>query len=51
MQGPRKRHTVGQFNIVCCSGDYCNDGSFPELPPIIYPSKIFQSILIKIINK
>ncbi|XP_037909941.1 activin receptor type-1 isoform X1 [Hermetia illucens] len=32
--GPRKRHTSGQYNIVCCSGDYCNDGSFPELPPL-----------------
>ena len=31
--GPRKRHTFGQFNIECCTGDYCNNGSFPELPP------------------
>lgn len=33
--GPRKRHTSGQYNIECCAGDYCNNGSFPELPPII----------------
>lgn len=32
--GPRKRHTSGQYNIECCTGDYCNNGSFPELPPI-----------------
>ncbi len=36
--GPRKRHTYGQYNIECCTGDYCNSGSFPELPPIIYTS-------------
>lgn len=34
--GPQKRHTSGQYNIECCSGDYCNDGDFPELPPIVY---------------
>ncbi|XP_037952360.1 activin receptor type-1 isoform X2 [Teleopsis dalmanni] len=28
-----KRH-AGVTNVVCCSGDYCNDGEFPELPPI-----------------
>lgn len=33
--GPQKRHTHGQYNIECCSGDYCNSGSFPELPPVI----------------
>lgn len=32
--GPRKRHT-GQFIIDCCTGDYCNNGSFPELVPVI----------------
>nr|CAD7577122.1 unnamed protein product [Timema californicum] len=31
-----KRHTGGQYAIVCCSGDFCNNGSFPELPPIVY---------------
>lgn len=34
--GPQKRHTFGQYNIECCTGDYCNDGDFPELPPIVY---------------
>lgn len=29
-----KRHTVGQYHIKCCSGNYCNDGDFPELPPL-----------------
>lgn len=33
---PQKRHTFGQYNIECCTGDYCNDGEFPELPPIVY---------------
>lgn len=33
---PQKRHTSGQYNIECCTGDYCNDGDFPELPPIVY---------------
>lgn len=44
-RGPRKRHTSGQFNIECCHGDYCNNGSFPELPPL-NPGKIH--ILVKI---
>ncbi|XP_054090597.1 activin receptor type-1 isoform X1 [Zeugodacus cucurbitae] len=32
--GPRKRAAM-HVNIVCCSKDYCNDGDFPELPPIV----------------
>ncbi|XP_052862499.1 activin receptor type-1 isoform X1 [Anopheles cruzii] len=34
--GPKKRHVTaaGMYNIECCVGDYCNDGSFPELPPM-----------------
>ncbi|CAH0403243.1 unnamed protein product [Chilo suppressalis] len=28
-----KRH-AGQLNITCCKGDLCNDGSFPDLPPV-----------------
>lgn len=35
-RGHRKRHTAGQFNITCCTGDMCNAGDFPELPPLIY---------------
>lgn len=27
----QKRHTAGRYNIECCYGDYCNNGSFPEL--------------------
>ena len=30
-----KRHTDGRFNIKCCNGDYCNEGEFPTLPPVI----------------
>ncbi|XP_035786288.1 activin receptor type-1-like isoform X1 [Anopheles albimanus] len=32
--GPKKRHvnSSGTYNIECCTGDYCNDGDFPELP-------------------
>lgn len=36
--GHTKRHTRGQYSIECCRGDYCNNGSFPELPPAIFPS-------------
>ncbi|XP_055701112.1 activin receptor type-1 isoform X2 [Phlebotomus papatasi] len=32
--GHSKRHSSGQYNIECCTGDYCNNGSFPELSPI-----------------
>uniref|UniRef100_A0A1B0CNL7 receptor protein serine/threonine kinase n=1 Tax=Lutzomyia longipalpis TaxID=7200 RepID=A0A1B0CNL7_LUTLO len=32
--GHAKRHSSGQYNIECCTGDYCNNGSFPELSPI-----------------
>lgn len=39
--GPKKRDTGGQYNIECCTGDYCNNGSFPELPPIIYSKFCF----------
>lgn len=31
---PKKRDTSGQYNIECCIGDFCNNGSFPELPPL-----------------
>lgn len=34
VKGMLKRHAVGQYNITCCSGDYCNDGHFPSLPGI-----------------
>ncbi|XP_075169450.1 type I BMP receptor saxophone isoform X2 [Haematobia irritans] len=33
--GPRKRNTQAVINLACCTGDYCNDGDFPELPPPI----------------
>ncbi|XP_013114021.1 activin receptor type-1 isoform X2 [Stomoxys calcitrans] len=34
--GPRKRNTQAfvNINLACCTGDYCNDGDFPELPPM-----------------
>ncbi|KAG5869009.1 hypothetical protein JTB14_019947 [Gonioctena quinquepunctata] len=53
-----KRQASGQFQIDCCFGDYCNDGAFPELPPVyqepsgrysetlIYGLKIFAAILV-----
>lgn len=31
---PKKRDTSGQYNIECCIGDFCNNGTFPELPPL-----------------
>lgn len=30
--GPRKRNTQAFINLACCTGDFCNDGDFPELP-------------------
>lgn len=31
----KKRDTSGQYHIECCYGDFCNNGTFPELPPLI----------------
>lgn len=31
---PKKRDASGQYNIECCLGDFCNNGSFPQLPPL-----------------
>lgn len=43
--GPTKRHTQSQggvYEIQCCSGDFCNNGSFPVLPPVVsYSEWIF----------
>lgn len=30
----KKRDTSGQYNIECCIGDFCNNGTFPDLPPL-----------------
>ena len=35
--GPKKRDAsalsgLGTYNIECCTGDFCNNGSFPSLP-------------------
>ncbi|KAK6618719.1 hypothetical protein RUM43_013110 [Polyplax serrata] len=43
----KKRHTGGQYVMICCAGDYCNNGTFPPLPEVtfhddvasIYPDK------------
>lgn len=40
--GPKKRDAatlmssngLGTYNIECCTGDFCNNGSFPSLPPL-----------------
>ncbi|XP_067005368.2 activin receptor type-1 [Anabrus simplex] len=42
--GHTKRHTGGQYSIECCRGDFCNNGSFPELPPVIYSPNEVPSI-------
>ena len=34
--GHKKRHTDGQYAIECCTGDFCNNGTFPELPKSVY---------------
>ncbi|KAH1006981.1 activin receptor type-1-like [Dendroctonus ponderosae] len=27
-----KRHASGQYRVECCEGDFCNNGTFPDLP-------------------
>lgn len=46
--GHRKRDTSVQvhYNIECCTGDYCNAGDFPELPPIHFNRKNLNYVLI-----
>lgn len=36
INGPKKRDAsgLGVYNMECCTGDYCNNGSFPYLPPM-----------------
>lgn len=44
MNGPKKRREAGsQFKIECCKGDYCNNGTFPELEPIHAVTRIESS--------
>ncbi|KAH8291074.1 hypothetical protein KR054_008243 [Drosophila jambulina] len=31
--GPSKRNTDNYYSLVCCNGDYCNSGDFPDLAP------------------
>ncbi|XP_021921868.1 activin receptor type-1 isoform X2 [Zootermopsis nevadensis] len=38
--GHTKRHADGQYAIDCCTGDFCNNGSFPDLPPIVYKGQV-----------
>lgn len=34
--GPKKRDAsgLGVYNMECCTGDFCNNGTFPYLPPL-----------------
>lgn len=32
----KKRHAGAGYVIVCCVGDYCNNGTFPALPQVDY---------------
>lgn len=36
LNGPKKRDAsgLGVYNMECCSGDFCNNGTFPYLPPL-----------------
>ncbi|XP_022226804.2 activin receptor type-1 isoform X1 [Drosophila obscura] len=34
LNGPTKRNAA-KYNVACCTGDFCNSGDFPELPPIV----------------
>ncbi|KAL1514236.1 hypothetical protein ABEB36_003524 [Hypothenemus hampei] len=36
--GPQKRQATVQYRVDCCEGNYCNNGSFPELPPVYLKS-------------
>ncbi|KAJ9599331.1 hypothetical protein L9F63_010198, partial [Diploptera punctata] len=38
--GHMKRHTEGQYAIQCCAEDFCNNGTFPELPKTVYRGEI-----------
>jgi len=40
--GHTKRHTDGQYAIDCCIGDFCNNGSFPDLPPAVYKGIFYK---------
>ncbi|XP_063707130.1 activin receptor type-1 isoform X2 [Culicoides brevitarsis] len=47
-QQKSRRETGSQFKVECCKGDYCNNGTFPELEP---PVKIMEepnSYLLKL---
>ena len=35
----KKRHTGGQYEVICCEEDYCNNGSFPSLPEVTFHGK------------
>lgn len=35
-----KRHTSGTYNITCCKADLCNNGTFPELLPVIFTDEV-----------
>ncbi|XP_039298944.1 activin receptor type-1 isoform X2 [Nilaparvata lugens] len=39
---------AGQYKFDCCMGDYCNNRSFPLLPPIVNdePSGILSSVFV-----
>lgn len=47
-----KRHVVaaGQFNIECCTGDFCNAGEFPQLPPVFSPTKPYTESVFYILK-
>lgn len=39
-----KRHAAGQYHMKCCTGDLCNGGPFPELPPMFRGIFFIQQI-------
>lgn len=52
--GPKKRDVpaigLGTYNIECCTGDFCNNGSFPALPQFKteFPSDSTSDEIIKL---
>lgn len=42
--GHTKRHAVQQYAINCCTGDFCNNGTYPQLPAVSYEDDVLGSV-------
>lgn len=34
----KKHQGGGEYGMICCEGDYCNDGPFPQLREVTFHS-------------